>query len=104
MTTCYLAYANMVDANCKRWRENISRHETEQAAEDAALKYAQKYNRMPVKAEHTGVHKFYTLSKEEWRNEQYTGTSFSDPSVRTWMTNEGNGSVLLFEGLHFEIV
>ena len=94
----------MIDANCKKWRVNISRHDTQAEAEDAALRYAEKYSRMPVKAQYTGTHKFYSIPHEEWETMQYTGTSFNDPKVHTWMTNEGAGSVLLFEGMHFEIV
>ena len=104
MVVSYMAFANMIDANCKKWRVNISRHDTEQAAQDAALKYAEKYSRMPVKAQYTGVNKFYSMTAEEWEHEQYKGTSFSNPAVRTWMTNEGAGCVLLFEGMHFEVV
>ena len=104
MKSCYMAFANMIDANCKKWRVNISRHETEQDAEAAAIRFAEKYNRMPVKAQYTGTHKFYSIPRAEWESMQYTGVSFDDPSIHTWMTNEGAGCVLLFEGKHFEIV
>ena len=104
MTVSYMAYANMIDVNGKKWRVNISHHDTEQEAKEAALKFAELYSEMPVKAQHTGVNKFYSISSEEWAREQYTSTSITDPSVRTWMINEGMGCVLLFEGIHFEIV
>ena len=51
-----------------------------------------------------GYHKYYLMSRKEYDNEVYTGTSINNPDQRTWMINEGAGCVLLFEGLHFDII
>lgn len=62
-----------------------------------------KYKDGNVKAVYVGVHKYYIISRKEWANEQYKGISIEDEKTKTWITNEGNGCVLLFEGVHFEI-
>ena len=104
MITKYRAYAIMEDGNGKEWRVNISNYDTEIEAREAAARYAEKYSDFPVRAKHTGIHKYYIIPRLEWNKEQYTGVSIDDPTVKTWMINEGSGSALLFEGLHFEII
>ena len=42
--------------------------------------------------------------KKNGKKEQYTGVSNKDGRTKTWMTNDENGCVLLFEGMHFEIL
>lgn len=104
MITKYRAYAIMENQDGKEWRVNIYNYDTESEAIEAATKYAEKYSEFPARAKRTGVHKYYIIPRKEWSRKQYTSTSINDPNVKTWMTNEGNGCTLLFEGLHFEIV
>ena len=77
----FKAFASIKDKECgwKRIAESI--HETEPEAKEAVLHFAGKYP-----------------------EEQYTGVSIKDGRTKTWMTNEENGCVLLFEGRHFEIL
>lgn len=91
----YVAFKNDKD-NWKRIKESI--HETEEEAKKAASAFAKVYKKASI-----GIHKYYVIFKKEWFNEQYRGVSHKDGKTKTWMTNEGNGCVLLFEGLHFEI-
>lgn len=95
----FKAFSSIKDKECgwKRIVESI--HETEPEAKEAVSHFAEKYPECE-----TGIHKYYIFSKEEWRKEQYTGVSIKDGRTKTWMTNEGNGCVLLFEGRHFEIL
>ena len=83
--------------NWKRIAESI--HETEAEAQKAASDFAKTYS-----GSATGTHKYYIFTHKEWENEMYKGISLSDGKTKTWMTNEGNGCVLLFEGKHFEIL
>ena len=103
MKKSYMAFATMTDG-AKEWRVNIGKYETEAEAEEIANKFAEKYKEGTPLAKYTGTHRFYTFTAEEWRKQQYTGKSIHDPKIRTWMTNEGNGCVLLFEHVHFEII
>ena len=80
----------------KRLEESI--HQTEEEAQKAATDFIEKYKEVS-----TGVHKYYIFSQEEWNKEQYKSVSLSDGKTKTWMTNEGDGCVLLFERVHFEI-
>lgn len=81
----------------KRVEESI--HETEEEAQHATIELTKKYSEATA-----GTHKYYILSRKEWKNEQYKGVSIKDGKTKTWMVNEGNGCALLFEGVHFEIV
>lgn len=76
-----------------------SLHETEKEAQSAASLLQKKY-----KDAVAGIHKYYILTKNEWNKEQYKGVSVEDNNTKTLMMNEGNGCVLLFEGIHFEIL
>lgn len=100
----FRAFAKMENEKGESWRVNIYNYDTEEEAKEAAEKFAEKYKGGNVKAAYVGVHKYYIISRKEWENEQYKGVSLSDGKTKTWMTNEGNGCVLLFEGMHFEIV
>ena len=95
----FKAYACMKDKECgwKRIEESI--HETEIEAKKAALHLEGKYPECE-----TGIHKYYIFRKEEWKKEQHTGVSNKDGRTKTWMTNDENGCVLLFERMHFEIL
>lgn len=94
----FKAFVAVKDGNgWKRLEESV--HETEKEAQKAADNFVKKY-----KEATTGTHKYYVISHKEWNNEQYKGVSFADGKTKTWMTNEGNGCALLFEGVHFEIV
>lgn len=73
-------------------------HKTEEEAKKASAEFAKSHGEST-----TGTHKYYIISRKEWANEQYKGVSLADGKTKTWMTNEGNGCVLLFEGVHFEI-
>lgn len=87
----------------KSWRVNICNYNTEEETKESAENFAKKYKDGNVKAVYVGVHKYYIISRKEWANEQYKGVSIEDGKTKTWITNEGNGCVLLFEGVHFEI-
>ena len=94
----FKAFVAVKDSNgWKRIEESI--HETEEEAQKAADDFVKKY-----KEAATGTHKYYVISRKEWANEQHKGVSITDGKTKTWMTNEGNGCVLLFEGVHFKIV
>lgn len=103
MTIKFRAFATMQDEQGKQWRVNIYNYGTEEEAQNAAKNYAEKYKNCWNKCVYAGVHKYYIISRKEWENEQYKGVSLVDGKTKTWMTNEGNGCVLLFEGVHFEI-
>lgn len=94
----YKAYATIKDGKdgWKRIKESIC------DTEDEAKKFASDFAEMHKEAS-TGIHKYYVISRKEWSNEQYTGISINDGKTKTWMINEGDGPVLLFEGIHFEI-
>lgn len=99
----FRAFANMEDANGTKWRVNIYNYDTEKEAEIAAKKFLEKYRNGYNRAVYTGVHKYYIFSKKEWEKQVYKGVSIRDGKTKTWMTNEGSGTTLLFEGVHFEI-
>ena len=80
----------------KRIAETI--HDTEEEAEKAAANFAEAY-----KGSKTGIHKYYIIDQKEWKKEHYKGVSIRDGKTKTLMVNE-NGCVLLFEGIHFEII
>lgn len=103
MTIKFRAFAKMEDEKGENWRVNISDYNTEEEAKEVAEKFMEKYKDGKAKAIYAGVHKYYIISRKEWANEQYKGVSIEDGKTKTWMTNEGNGCVLLFEGVHFEI-
>ena len=99
MTIKFRAYAAIKDDKGEWKRLEQSTHEAEKDAEKAIADFSKKY-----KGSETGIHKYYIISRKEWKNERYTGVSLEDGKTKTWMTNEGNGCVLLFESTHFEIV
>lgn len=103
MTIKFRAFAKMENEKGESWRVNIYNYDTEEEAKEATEKFAEKYKGGNVNAVYVGVHKYYIISRKEWANEQYTGVSIEDGKTKTWMTNEGNGCTLLFEGVHFEI-
>lgn len=82
MTIKFKAFVAIEDKECgwKRILESI--YETELEAKEATLHFAGKYPECV-----TGIHKYYILSKEEWRKEQYTGVSYEDGMIKTWMEN-----------------
>lgn len=105
-TEKYRAYALMSDKEIGLpWRVNISLYDTRAEAEDSALRFASKYkDDKNLKVEQTGVHRYYIIPRKEWEKMQYTSVSISDGKTRTWMTHDKErGTVLLFEGIHFEI-
>lgn len=98
MVIKFKAFAVIKDnGSWKRIAESV--HETEEEAKKAAAGFTKTYS-----IGTTGTHKYYVFTQEEWENEVYKGVSTSDGKTKTWMTNEGNGCVLLFEGKHFEIL
>lgn len=96
-------FAKMENKEGKTWRVNICNYNTEEEAKEASKKFAEQYKNGDVRATYTGVHRYYIISRKEWAKEQYKGVSLEDGKTKTWMTNEGNGCTLLFEGVHFEI-
>ena len=110
MKQIYMAYANMTNGDDK-WRVNILRDEDEQKCINAANKYASKYSKDPLKADHVGVHRFYLITPDEWERIGYDfkGTSLRKPGVKCVFEgsipgNHGKGgTTLLFEHDHFEI-
>lgn len=44
------------------------------------------------------------ITKKQWDKLQYTGTSIKNPNIKTLMIPSTNGSCLIFEHKHFEIV
>ncbi len=96
----FKAFANYRNGENARTRVDVAVCETEEKALDAAEKYAQENEG----TDYIGVHKYYVIPEKEWDDMAYTSTSIRDGKTKTWMTNEGKGCVLLFEGLHFEIV
>lgn len=103
MTIKFRAFAKMENEKGKIWRVNIYNYNTEEEAKEAAEKFAEKYKGGNVKAVYVGVHKYYIISRKEWEKLTYTNVSIEDGKTKTWMMNEGNGCVLFFEGIHFEI-
>lgn len=101
----YRAFANLKDIGGKKWRVNISLYCTREEAEAAVKRFTSKYsNDENLTVEHAGVHKYYIFPRKEWDRMQYTSVSAADGKTRTWMTHdEKRGTVLLFEGVHFEI-
>ena len=43
------------------------------------------------------------ISKDRFDQLQYTGHSYKDPTVRTWMLRDNQGVTLIFEGKHFVV-
>lgn len=94
----FKAYAVINDENDKWKRIAETIHNTEEEAKKAAANFAEAY-----KGSKTGIHKYYIITRKEWENEHYKDVSLNG-KTKTWMINEGNGCVLLLEGVHFEIV
>lgn len=95
----FKAYAAIKSGKDGWERISESIHETEEEAKKVVADFAETY-----KEASTGIHKYYIFTCKEWENEMYKGVSLADGKTKTWMTNEGNGCVLLFEKIHFEIV
>ena len=98
MTIKFKAFAAVKGEKDEWKRIAESMHEIEKEAEKVAENYAKIHSDSV-----TGTHKYYIISRKEWADKQYKDVSLADGKTKTWMTNEGNGCVLLFEGTHFEI-
>lgn len=106
------AFATMQDKAGKKWRVNISNHDTIEEAEKAIAIYKQHYKEGFPKIAYIGTHNYYTITKEEWEKapRDYKGFSIRDRRTKTILEgaipeNHGKGgTTLLFEGLHFDIL
>ena len=110
MKQIYMAYANMVNGD-DRWRVNILRDNDEQKCQSAAVEYAARYSKGPLRADNVGVHPFYLITPEEWESigDDFKGKSIRKPGTKVVFEgsipgNHGKGgTTLLFEHDHFEI-
>lgn len=94
----FKAFVAKKDGN--KWKRLAeSTHGTEEEAKKATDNFLKIHS-----GSASGTHKYYIFTHKEWENEHYKGISIKDGKTKTWMTNEGNGCVLLFEGTHFEIM
>ena len=99
MIVKFKAFATVKEEKYGWKRIAESTHETEIEAEKAAADFSKIFSGITV-----GTHKYYIINQKEWDNEHYKGVSLTDGKTKTWMTNDGNGCTLLFEGMHFEIL
>lgn len=95
-----MAFAKMTDGKTE-WFMNISRHESQEEAEKTATDFLGKYTKGYPKILYTGVREFYSFTRQEWKDDPYRDKI--DGKNATIIGGK-NGTVLIFENEHFEII